>query len=257
MINIIYATYNIKHETDFIYYDDNPSRDWWLLLQTHSKAYFVINEQKYIMPQETAILYPPSVPLHYGAYDNEAFNNDWIRFYTDESFICDSKIPLGIPFEVSEFNFTHYLFRQLSSENFLNNNNKNDSIKLLFKLMFHKLEESLSFNSLYSQDRDLLAIRMELKNNPGLEWTIGLLAEKLHISTGYFHTLYRRTFGITCTEDLINMRIELAKDYLEHSHMSVYEVAANCGYNNVEHFSRQFKKNVGVSPSEYRKQSIK
>lgn len=256
MIDIIYAVYDSIHDSSFLYHDETPSRDWWLLMQTHSKTFFIVNDQKYIMPAETVILYPPYVPLHYGVCDDEDFNNDWIRFYTDESFIIDSKIPLGIPFEVSEFNFTHFLFQQISSENFLDNTNKQSSIKLLFRLMFHKLEESLSFNSVYSQDRDLMAIRMQLKNNPGFDWNIPLLAEKLHISTGYFHTLYRKNFGISCTEDLINMRIELAKDYLEHSQLTIYAIATNCGYNNVEHFSRQFKKISGVSPSDYRKQFL-
>jgi len=256
MIDIIYATYDIGHDANFIYHDENPARDWWLIMQTHSKAYFIINGQKYIMPAETAILYPPHIPLHYGAYDGEAFNNDWIRFYTDESFITDCKIPIGIPFELSDYNFTHYLFKQIASENFMDNTYKQSSIRLLFRLMLHKLEESLFYSSIYTQDRDLMAIRLELKNNPGYPWKIAQLADKLHISVGYFHTLYRKNFGVSCTEDLINMRIELAKDYLEHSTLTIYAIALNCGYNNVEHFSRQFKKNAGISPGEYRKKCI-
>ena len=253
MIDIIHAYYNASHGSDFVYYDESSNRDWWLLLQTHTPAFFIVDDKQYIMPPQSAILYPPYATLHYGAHESY-FKNDWIRFYTDEDFICNGKIPLETPFEIKEFGFTHLLFEQLASENFYDNQFKNQTISSLFKLMFHKLEESLTFHKEGTQDKDLLALRLKIKNDPGFDWTIPYMANLLHVSTGYFHTLYRNTFGITCMDDVIQTRLSLAKDYLKHSATPIQTIASSCGYKNVEHFSRQFKKCVGMSPRKYRQQ---
>ena len=255
MIDIIYVHYNTTHENDFIYYEEGRNRDWWLLLQTHTPAFFVIGEKKVIMPAESAILYPPFSTLHYGAYEGY-FQNDWIRFYTDEDFICRGKVPIGKPFEVKEFGFTHHLYEQLASENFYENKFRNETIHALFKLMFCKLEESLDFHNENTQSKDLLALRLAIKNDPGFEWTISYMANLLHVSAGYLHTLYRNAFGVSCMDDVIRMRISLAKDYLKHGNTPINNIAAGCGYKNVEHFSRQFKKYTGKSPREYRQNSL-
>lgn len=254
MIDILFACHSTKHENNFVYYEVNDDRDWWLLLVTNSPAFFIINGERFVMPAQTAILYPPRVPLHYGAMD-EPFVNDWIRFKTDEEFIVNGNIPVCIPFEIKEYQFTHYLFKQIACENFFSNTYKENSIKHLFKLMFYKLEESLSFESENPQIKELLSLRMSMKNNPGYDWNITNMSEILHISSGYFHTLYKKTFGITCIEDLINMRIELAKDYLLHSTTPINIIATICGYKTVEHFSRQFKQYTGVSPRQYRSEN--
>ncbi len=252
MIDIIYVQYNTTHDNNFVYYEDDQERDWWLLLVTHTPAFFIIHDKKYIMPPKSAILYPPSVPLHYGGHESY-FKNDWIRFYTDEKFICDGNVPTCIPFEIKEFSFIHYLFKQLASENFFYNKFKEKTIFTLFELMFSKLEESLSFRSENTQIKNLLSLRLDIKNDPGFDWTIPYMADSLHMSTGYLHTLYRDTFGITCMDDVIQMRLALAKDFLQHSSISIQTISQNCGYKNVEHFSRQFKKHIGLSPREYRK----
>ena len=54
------------------------------------------------------------------------------------------------------------------------------------------------------------------------------------------------------TDDLI----EKAKEILSSSQATISQVAAMCGYDNEEHFMRQFKKNVGVTPTVYRKNSM-
>lgn len=53
-------------------------------------------------------------------------------------------------------------------------------------------------------------------------------------------------------DDVINSRIRLAKEYLMHCTHTVTEIATLCGYNNVEHFCRQFKQVTGYTPSKFR-----
>ena len=65
-----------------------------------------------------------------------------------------------------------------------------------------------------------------------------------------------KPFGISCMDDVINSRILLAKEYLIHSTQSIAEVSFICGYNNVEHFCRQFKQMEGYTPGAFRNKTI-
>ena len=55
-------------------------------------------------------------------------------------------------------------------------------------------------------------------------------------------------------EDVILQRLKRAQDQLISTAKSVQEIAEDCGYNNVEHFCRQFRKFLGISPGRYRKE---
>ncbi|MDY5179916.1 helix-turn-helix domain-containing protein, partial [Butyribacter sp.] len=79
------------------------------------------------------------------------------------------------------------------------------------------------------------------------------IAAKLNLSTSYFQHTYKKIFGISVHQDIIKARIEHAARLLQGSNNSISEIAAICGYENLEHFSRQFKKIKGVSPQQFRK----
>ena len=50
----------------------------------------------------------------------------------------------------------------------------------------------------------------------------------------------------------IKTRIDKAKNLLENSNLSIKEICVSCGYTDPNYFSRSFKKNVGVTPTEYK-----
>jgi AraC-like DNA-binding protein len=81
--------------------------------------------------------------------------------------------------------------------------------------------------------------------------SISYLASLCGISEVYFRRLFLNSFGVSPKEYLIQKRIDYAKILLKSGNFSIADIAALCGYNEYCHFSREFTKRVGISPSQY------
>ncbi|MFI3200471.1 MAG: helix-turn-helix domain-containing protein [Eubacteriales bacterium] len=79
------------------------------------------------------------------------------------------------------------------------------------------------------------------------------VAEYVGLNEKYFTNRFTKEAGETFTGFLTDLRIQKAKDLLKSTNFKVYEIAEMVGYKNVEHFNRVFKKEVGMSPTTYRK----
>jgi len=76
----------------------------------------------------------------------------------------------------------------------------------------------------------------------------------IHMSKFYLAKIFHETTGMTIFDYVMSRRISQAKLLFRHDqNSSVTSVCHLVGFKNLAHFSRVFKKLVGVSPSEYRK----
>ncbi len=76
-------------------------------------------------------------------------------------------------------------------------------------------------------------------------------AEISYISDTYFRKLFKKEFGISPKQYVINRRIKYASSLIIAGYHTLSEISSLCGYNDYKHFSVEFKKIVGVSPSKY------
>ncbi|WP_040535449.1 response regulator [Schleiferilactobacillus shenzhenensis] len=81
------------------------------------------------------------------------------------------------------------------------------------------------------------------------------IADSLHLNRTYLGQLFIKETGKSFAAFLNDWRIEQAKYLLRHSQMDVGSVAAKVGYQNTGYFFRQFRKQLGCSPKEYREQA--
>lgn len=79
------------------------------------------------------------------------------------------------------------------------------------------------------------------------------LAEALNISYRSMARNFKAETGITVSEKLAEIRLNHAKRSLLSTHLSLYEIAVSCGYDNEFYFSRKFKQKEKLTPSEYRR----
>jgi two-component system response regulator YesN len=78
------------------------------------------------------------------------------------------------------------------------------------------------------------------------------LADHLYISVCYLSLIFKKEADETFLKYLIRVRLDAAKDLLTSSDLQIAEIGEKVGYPDINYFSFFFKKNVGMSPREYR-----
>lgn len=78
------------------------------------------------------------------------------------------------------------------------------------------------------------------------------VADSVYVSPWHLSKLINGCLGQSFFDIVNGLRIQRAKELLAQPALRVHEVALQVGYGDVAHFSKNFKKAVGVSPMEYR-----
>lgn len=86
--------------------------------------------------------------------------------------------------------------------------------------------------------------------------TVQSIAKALHITPRYLSDLLKQETGKTAIELIHIYLIGEAKNLLKGADNTVSETAYKLGFENLPYFSRLFKKEVGVSPIQYKKQAL-
>ena len=74
------------------------------------------------------------------------------------------------------------------------------------------------------------------------------------MSNSRFSTVFAQEMGVTFTEYLTGLRMGKAKELLRATTLRSSEISSAVGYSDRHYFSYLFKKNTGMTPSEYREQ---
>lgn len=84
--------------------------------------------------------------------------------------------------------------------------------------------------------------------------TLESAAERVGLSSYYLSKLFKEHFHISFIEYVTRTRLDRAKELLLNKRLSLKEIALSVGYKDPNYFSRVFKKEMEISPSDYRKQ---
>ena len=83
--------------------------------------------------------------------------------------------------------------------------------------------------------------------------TASELALIANVSASYLSTKFKSETGFSLTQYITNTKVSKAKYYLQYTEMSIGEIASELGYQDIFYFSRVFRKQENISPSEFRK----
>jgi len=79
------------------------------------------------------------------------------------------------------------------------------------------------------------------------------MARRAHLSPSRFAAVFRQQFGASPHDYLLRLRIDHARELLERTDTPIHQIADYCGFADIHHFSKAFKKIVGIPPGSYRK----
>ena len=96
------------------------------------------------------------------------------------------------------------------------------------------------------------AAKKYIEKNYTLNITLEDVSREVNISSYYLSRIFKEGTGENFIDYLTKLRIEKAKELLSTTQLSMKEICAKCGYSDPNYFSKTFKKNVGVTPTEYR-----
>ncbi|QSF43134.1 response regulator [Paenibacillus tianjinensis] len=82
--------------------------------------------------------------------------------------------------------------------------------------------------------------------------SIGRVCQHLHISTGYFSSIFKKEMKMTFVSYLLQIRLEAAKELLRSTELKAFEIAEKIGFADPNYFSFCFRKKYGQSPKEYK-----
>lgn len=121
----------------------------------------------------------------------------------------------------------------------------------------YKIYSKIIASSIYSyitpsRKNDIdLAIKIIQKNIHNPDFSVADIVKELKISEVHFRRLFRKTHNTSPMKYVTSLRIEKAKEYLRLKELSVAEIAEKCGFASSYYFSRVFKEETGLTPTEY------
>lgn len=87
--------------------------------------------------------------------------------------------------------------------------------------------------------------------------SLSTLARIQSINASYLSTLFKKETGSTITDYVNQKRIQLATKMLGTTKLQVQTIAQHCGYQDINYFSKIFKKYTNMTPLEYRKKDMR
>lgn len=202
------------------------------------------------------ILYPNEPHCYYPV--KEPWMVDWVTFAgsgiypllsyleIDRTMAFDLTDPELMSSEIGEL-------REMLKEN-------RHSLKLDVSCQFYKMLTGLYWNmsvdrnpSREYQYKKIEPVVRFIEENYSKPLTLDALAEKAGVSPKHFCLLFREAMHVRPFRFINSLRInECKRMLLERREMSIAEISAQCGYENICYFNQVFKSVTGITPTEFR-----
>lgn len=202
------------------------------------------------------IIYDVGTPQYFSS--ETSLVHDWVHFSGDISeLLKNCNIETDKIYYPSQSEFITSITKEMETEFYGDSPNKDSLLEHKISELFIKLGRAVSGDISPVFDRatkeKFRYLRGEMLSKVGDKWSVCRMAKTVGFSQSRFYSIYKSIYGITPTADLIGARIEKAKNMLVFGNLKIEQIAESLGYDNTTHFIRQFKKEVGISPSAFRK----
>lgn len=255
--SIQFCEYNYSNPDYDQIYRPNGSGDYlFLLFKTPMKVY--LDKKLSISKENACILYAPGYEQYYKAVHR--FRNSYLHFSCKADLKKQYRIPLNTVFYPGNCEEIDACIRLLHKEHIANDLFSDEYEYTLFQQLMITIARGLKSHqihgsgtegdNLYSAFRKL---RLEMLTNYAKPWDTTELCKKVSLEKSQFYSCYQKFFQSTPHADLLQIRMDKAKNLLTNEALTVQQIAQMCGFSDFSHFSRYFRKQAGCSPLQWRR----
>lgn len=128
-----------------------------------------------------------------------------------------------------------------------------EKLDRLMEVYCHGLEELCIKVGCAGTETVIKRMYYYMERNYGKDLKLESFAEMFHYNSSYLGKIFRKEMGDSFNNILDTIRISNAKRLLTQTDLKVYQISQQIGYANIDYFYLKFKKYVGISPREYKK----
>lgn len=222
------------------------------------KGIYQIGERKYQLSKGQGFLIEPETLTFYQADKEEPWSYLWVGFGGNGAGKLIQDIGLNsrqliyqcdYGDELKEIVFSMLKHTQSTASNlYYLQGRLYDFFSVLTRDVIIDSYEDTTKESIYVQD----AIAY-IRNNYSKGINVSDIAEYLNINRSYLYTMFKASLDLSPKEFLTKFRVSRAKEQMTLTDLSVEYIAYSCGYKNSLVFTKAFKQEIGMTPSQYRK----
>ena len=254
MIKLDVARHAWPEKSGFVI-DRKNGHSKYTLIHFFNSVEIEVDGKRVMTEPHAFVVYSPNTPHYYKSH--EPFINDWVHFDLEEGELTGLGFEFNKIYYPANFETITKIIAEIETELFSEKDGYQQLIDLKFKELFIKIGRGINSFEKNGVDmeteRKFRFLRGEMMSDLSCNWNVAKMAKHVNLSESRFFTLYKLIFGISPNADIINARIDSAKNMLCFGSKNVGEIAESLGYQNTTHFIRQFKGIVGQTPSEYKR----
>jgi AraC-like DNA-binding protein len=246
---------NRKNSTVLKKYTDAYSTE--IIFIEHGRGDFIIEDKHFVGKAGDLIILNPFSNIEGKSCIDNPLKGISIRFSNlhingnQKGFLIESTdLPV---IHLQEEMELHYYLHAILSEFDAKRAGYQDVISSILQTVIIKVTRLLKNGNQTSLSSVCLEVKKYIEENFRQELTLNDLASLVYVSPYHLAHVFKEEIGLPPIQYMIHCRIEEAKRLLEHSNLSVREIASVIGYENANYFNLLFKKMTGSPPGKFRR----
>ena len=224
----------------------NGREDWSLFYCESGRLYF----GEGVLNAGQVWICPPGVPQKYTAYGKDRTVYRYLHFTGSDIRELLSSLEIVLSGPITVKGSLSGIFDNIQSSM------AQDNALMRLSAEYHTLHLISKLSGLCASVPEAFMMKRvtdDMRHSFAAEYDAGRYAAMLGVGVSRFNHLFRQCEGISPYAYFIGLRMANACGLLEETDLKIQDIAEKCGYKDAMYFTQAFKKNIGVTPSEYRK----
>ena len=245
-------------------YNHKIPNEYHIHFVLNGKGSLTINNKTYKINKDNIFLIPKDMPIRYKADSNEPWEYIWITFDGEKSsdYLDYAGLTKDNPVIISTIPTATYLplIKKILDTNVLTIANEIRRVGVLYEVLSTLIDAQSSTKrngKCYDYPSEAYidhALQYISSNYDHIK--INDIATYIGINRSYLTIIFKEKLEVSPQEYLINYRMRKAAELIKSTNLSIQDISSRIGYENQYNFSKMFKRVYGLSPRNYRDQTI-